>query len=145
MDEISKMSKKERLKNNVYTIADILEYLDKFTSTGLVFVCRFIVDECVKDENVINKLFEISDKLDRGRSDHEVFLGYRVGHLAMSTLLKLGISEEEIFKQITLDDFDKELLFDFLDFTESDFWDYELNSETAKMSEKQNLSLLNCK
>jgi len=128
MNEIAKMSKKERLKKNVYTIEDILEYLGRWRSTGLALVCRFIVDEGIKDENVEKKLFEISDRLDQSRLEHKVYAAYRVGHLAMSTLIKLGITEEEIFKQIALDDFDKQLV---LDFTGSDFWECELNEQNG--------------
>ena len=126
MSDITKMNKKERLKNNVYTIDDILEYLESWCSTSLALVCKFIVYEDVKDENVIKRLFEISDKLDQSRLDHKAFAIYRVGHLAMSTLIKLGISEEEIFKQISLDDFDKQLV---LDFTGSDFWNCKLDEQ----------------
>lgn len=99
------MNIKKKLETGEYTINEIVEWLDTKNPTILYSLTSTIIQNDIKDPLVIKKLYTLANKL----SDQDVILGfYKIGHLSMSTLLKLGVNYSDIFKP-ELDSFDKDM------------------------------------
>lgn len=105
------MNIKKRIENNDFTIDELTEWMDSSNPTILFTIFTSIVQHNIKHQKIIEKLYKISEKM--GKED--VMLGYyKIGHAAMSVLVKLGIDETNIFSD-KMDDFDKESVFKFVE------------------------------
>ncbi|MDB2094464.1 MULTISPECIES: hypothetical protein [Clostridium] len=84
------------------------EELQEFLKINNVFVLSNTMKEIVKlqykTDFIINRLIEISKYRER---EHVLIGVYTIGHLAIATLLKLGIKKEELDCYNTLDDYEK--------------------------------------
>lgn len=95
----------DKLKSNDFTEEDLLNYLDSLNPIVLYHCISCIVRNDVKSDKIKRKLFELTGFL----SDKYSMIGYyKLGHVAMGALLKLGYSEEDVFNY-DLDDFEKDM------------------------------------
>lgn len=93
-----------RLKKNELTKNELLTCLDSSNPIVLYEAITCIVNNQITDEMITNKLIQLTELL----SDKYKMLGYyKLGHVAMGALLKLGFDEETVFKN-DLDNFEKE-------------------------------------
>lgn len=98
------MSIIDRLKNNEFSGEELLKCLDSPNPIVLYETITCIVKNHITDKIIIEKLFQLSELL----NDQYKMLGYyKLGHVAMGALLKLGFDEKVIFKD-DLDSFEKE-------------------------------------
>ena len=98
-----------KLKNNKFTKDEILRCLDSSNPIVLYEVITCIVKNNITDPIIVNKLIQLSELL----SDEYKMLGYyKLGHVDMGALLKLGFDEEIVFKS-DLDHFEKEMTIKF--------------------------------
>ena len=98
------MSINQRIDNKLYTEDDLLQYLDSTNPILLYKVSKIIVEGNMKKDRIIEKLFDIAVKLE----EKDSILGYyKIGHLAMSNLMKLGMSSDEVFSKMNLNEFEK--------------------------------------
>lgn len=98
-----------RLKNNELTGDELLKLLDSSNPIILYETISCIVNNHVTDKVIIDKLIQLSKLLD----DKYKMLGYyKLGHVAMGALLKLGFDERIVFKS-DLDNFEKEMAIKF--------------------------------
>lgn len=103
------MNSVDKLKSNEYTEEEMLKYLDSLNPIILYESILCIVRNHIADKIIIDKLIQLSELL----GDEYKMLGYyKVGHVAMAALLKLGISHNIVFDN-NLDDFDKETVMKF--------------------------------
>ena len=103
------MSIVERLKNNDFSKDELLQCLDSSNPIILYEAIPCIVNNHITDKIIIDKLFQLSQLL----SDKYKMLGYyKIGHVAMGVLLKLGFDEEVVFRD-NLDKFEKEMAIKF--------------------------------
>ena len=94
----------ERLKGNNFTEDELLECLVSTNPIVLYEAITCIVKNNIVDRIIADKLFQLSELL----SDEYKMLGYyKIGHVAMGALLKLGFEEKKVFKS-DLDEFEKE-------------------------------------
>lgn len=93
-----------KLKNNDICKNELLNYLDCSNTIILYHVITYIVNHAITDKIIIDKLFQLSQLL----NEKYTMLGYyKIGHVAMAALLKLGFDEKIVF-QNNLDDLEKE-------------------------------------
>lgn len=98
------MSIVDRLKNNELTKNELLTCLDSSNPIILYEAITCIVNNQITDNMITNKLIQLTELL----SDKYKMLGYyKLGHVAMGALLKLGFDEKIVFKN-DLDSFEKE-------------------------------------
>jgi len=105
-----RMNINQKLDSGAYTEDDLIEYLDSNAPILLYKVAKLIVLNSIKTDKIIKKLYDISNKLEM---EYSILGYYKIGHLAMSTLIKLGISSDDIFAKIVLDEFEKETVINF--------------------------------
>lgn len=99
-----------KLQTNKVTIEEVMESLDKFNPIVLYETISYIVRNNICDEMIIDKLIQLSEKLD----DEYKMLGYyKLGHVAMAALWKLGYDEKIVFKK-GIDEFEKKMTLNFL-------------------------------
>lgn len=87
------------------------EELQEFLEINNVFVLSNTMKEIVKlqykTDGIINRLIEISQY----REKKHILVGvYTIGHLAIATLLKLGLKKEELECYNTLDEYEKNII-----------------------------------
>lgn len=99
------MNIKKKLENNSYTPEDLVEALNGKNPIIFYNAICIIAKNQIKDKIVIEKLNEVSVRLDK---EDGVLGYYKKGHVSMSALLKLGFTEKEIFDNKRIDEFDKE-------------------------------------
>ena len=103
------MSIVERLKNNDFSKDELLQCLDSSNPIILYETITCIVNNHITDKIIIDKLFQLSQLL----NDKYKMLGYyKIGHVAMGVLLKLGFDEKAVFRD-NLDKFEKEMAIKF--------------------------------
>lgn len=94
----------DKLKNNEIRGDELLKCLDNANPIVLYEAITCIVINHITDKIITDKLFQLSDLL----SDKYKMLGYyKLGHVAMGALLKLGFDEKIVFKD-GLNSFEKE-------------------------------------
>ena len=94
----------DRLKNNEFSVDELLKCLDSPNPIVLYETVTCIVNNHITDKIIIEKLLQLSEFL----NDKDRMLGYyKLGHVAMGALLKLGFDEKVVFKD-NLDNFEKE-------------------------------------
>ena len=97
----------KRIQDRIY----VKEELQEFLEINNVFVLSNTMKEIVKiqykTDAIINRLIEISEY--RGNS-HILTGVYTIGHLAIATLLKLGVSKEELDCYNCLDEYEKNIV-----------------------------------
>ncbi len=87
--------------------SELEEYLNYNNVFVLSNTMREIVKKNVATSSVKSKLLELCKK----RTNDQIILGlYTVGHLAMATLVKIGVDREEISEYMNLDEFDKKMV-----------------------------------
>lgn len=69
----------------------MVEWLDDDNPITICLLISVIVSKNINDLTITNKLLNLSVKLD---NDHKVLGYYKIGHLAMSALLKLGMDRK---------------------------------------------------
>jgi len=79
---------KKKLDNGEFTNRELVEWLDSNNPTILYSLITMIVNKGINDTAITDKLLSMSNKLD---NENKVLGYYKIGHLAMSALLKLGI------------------------------------------------------
>ena len=104
------MNIKKRIESREYTNNELVEWLDNNNPTIFYLLVTTIVSNDIKDTTIINKLLNLSKKLD---NENKVLGYYKIGHLAMSALLKLGIESYVVFST-DLDPFEREMTLKFL-------------------------------
>lgn len=98
-----------KLKNNEFSKDELLKYLDSSNPIVLYNTINCIVNNHITDKIIIEKLFQLTELL----NDQYKMLGYyKLGHVAMGALLKLGFDEKVVFKD-DLDSFEKETVIKF--------------------------------
>gem|GEM_PF-1814702 len=101
---------KKKLDNGEFTNRELVEWLDSNNPTILYSLITMIVNKGINDTAITDKLLSMSNKLD---NENKVLGYYKIGHLAMSALLKLGIDSDVVFGG-GLDSFEKEMTLKFL-------------------------------
>lgn len=104
------MNIKKRIEFQEYTNNELVAWLDTDNPTLFYLLITTIVSNNIKDAIITDKLFSLSKKLN---NENKVLGYYKIGHLAMSTLLKLGIDRDVVFCT-DLDPFEKEMTLKFL-------------------------------
>lgn len=93
----------DKLKNKECSEEELLECLESFNPIILYETMSYIVRNHIMEKKIVNKLIYLSKFM----SDEYKMLGYyKIGHVAMGTLLKLGVDEKEVFTS-DIDEFDK--------------------------------------
>lgn len=109
------MNIKKRLENKDYMNNELVEWLENSNPILFYLVITEIVTNHIKDQIIIDKLLELSQKLD---NNNKILGYYKKGHLAMSALFKLGLDSDSVFT-LDLDPFEKEMTLKF--FNENDW------------------------
>ena len=99
------MNIKKKIDNGEFTNRELVEWLDSNNPTILYSLITTIVNKGIKDTAITDKLLSLSNKLD---NENKVLGYYKIGHLTMSALLKLGIDSDVVFAR-DLDSFEKEI------------------------------------
>lgn len=86
---------------------DIIKYLDIKNNFVLSNAMKAIVKRQCSTDKVVKKLKEISQYRQR---KHTLIGIYTVGHLAIATLIRLGVNKEDLDIYIKLDNFDKNIV-----------------------------------
>jgi hypothetical protein len=91
-----------------YPIVELLHQLNNNTNPIILYnLFMKIGDTNISDKLIIEKLLEMKVRLD----GKDKMLGYyKIGHFAMSVLLKLGLQQDAVFDN-NLDEFDKQTVF----------------------------------
>lgn len=103
------MNINDKLQNNEFSKDELLKCLDSSNPIVLYKTITCIVNNHITDKIITDKLFQLSKLL----NDKYQMLGYyKLGHIAMGALLKLGFDENVVFKD-DLDSFEKETVIKF--------------------------------
>ena len=97
----------KKIQEGIYDKGELQEFLE----INNVFVMSNTMKEIIKlqykTEAIINRLIEISEY----RGNEHILIGvYKIGHLAIATLLKLGFSKEELDCYNRLDEYEKNIV-----------------------------------
>lgn len=103
----------QRLNKNEYTENDLLSCLDSQNPIVIFAAMSCIVKNNIVNNSILSKLKNISINLD---PQCKMVGYYKVGHVAMSVLLKLGVNEKNVFYD-GLDDFDRKMVWEFYNST----------------------------
>ncbi|MGN6713230.1 hypothetical protein [Anaerocolumna jejuensis] len=104
------MDIKKRIERQEYTNNEIAKWLDNDNPSIFFLLIKTIVSNNIKDTTITDKLFSLSKRL---KNENRVLGYYKIGHLAMSALLKLGMDSDVVFGT-DLDQFEKEMTLKFL-------------------------------
>lgn len=99
----------EKLKNDEFTNDELVGYLENPNPIVLYATISCIVRNGIIEEKIIEKLLTLTKMLGE---EHKMLGYYKLGHIAMGALLKLGIDEKLIFRN-DLDSFEKEIAIKF--------------------------------
>lgn len=101
----------DRLRNDACTTEEAIVCLESSNPIVLYAAMTYLVRNHITDDSAKKALLNIRGRL----SDEDKMLGfYRIGHVAMGALLKLGVPEDQVF-QPDLDPWDKEITIKFAD------------------------------
>lgn len=97
----------KEIQDSTYFEEDIVKYLDIKNNFVLSNAMKAIVKRQCSTDKVIKKIKEISQY----RQKKHILIGmYTVGHLAIATLIRLGVNKEYLDIYIKLDNFDKNIV-----------------------------------
>ena len=99
-----------RLKSNKISKDGLLECLDSENPIVLYEAITCIVKDHITDKVIVDRLIQLSGALS---NKHKMLGYYKVGHVSMGALLKLGIDEKIVFKE-GMDKLEKDMAISFL-------------------------------
>ena len=97
----------KRIQDGVYSKKELQEFLNINNVFVLSNTMKEIIKLQYKTDSIIDRLLEISQYRNR---EHILIGIYTIGHLAIATLLKLGIKKEELDCYNKLDEFEKDIV-----------------------------------
>jgi len=105
----------DKLTNNEFIAEELVGILGVNNPITFYNAVVCVVRNNMKDDMIIDKLLELRTRLS---NEYKLLGYYKIGHLAMATLLKLGIEESKVLFD-ELNDFEKEFVWKMYD---GDFW-----------------------
>jgi len=98
----------KKIEEGKCTIQELENLLEEKNPIVLYHALTHIGKEGLRTEEIIKKLSELSSK----REPQDKLIGhYKVGDLAIATMIKLGEKEDEITGFKILDEFEKKMVF----------------------------------
>lgn len=97
----------KKIQEGLYVNDEIQEFLEINNVFVLSNTMKEIVKLQYKTDGIINRLIEISEYRER---EHILVGVYTIGHLAIATLLKLGLKKEELECYNSLDEYEKDIV-----------------------------------